>query len=345
MIRKLVSVFLKYKIWIIIIMLFNVMFGVFLWLMDSNSFTYIFPTLMIGSILLYCLFGFVVYGIDQRKKEAIIDFIQNPDLNKEEVCLSIIDDEEKEMIHLIGAKLREKEELIKKQELNLKEYEEYIEIWAHEIKTPLALMTFVLDNRKEEISLQIYQRLEYARTKMQEDIERVLYYARVKSEHLDYIFTEISLDEICKDVIDEYKSLIEEQKITIKNVVENIKVFSDKKGLSFVLRQVLSNCIKYRAREEVSSFITLSTNIDKKSRNIILIIRDNGIGVKPYDLPFLFDKGFTGDTGMHRKQSTGMGLYLAKQVSDSLKIKIEVSEEYKDGFKISLLFPIIKPDL
>lgn len=341
MIRKLVSNFLKYKIWLIAIMSLNIMFGVFIWLMDVQGFIYIFPTMIIGSIMLYSFIGFGVYNIDKRKKEAIIEFIENPNLHQEGICLSFFSDGEKEIIHFIGEKLREKDGEIKKQDLDLKEYEEYIETWAHEIKTPLALMTFVLDNRKGEISFPIYQRLEYARTKMQEDVERMLYYARIKAEHLDYLFTQISLNEICKDVVDEYKNLIEEQKITINNEVGNIQVLSDKKGLLFILRQVLSNSIKYRDREEVNPFITLITNTDKESGNIILTIRDNGIGVKPYDLPFLFYKGFTGETGQTRKQSTGMGLYLANKVAKSLKIKLEVSEEYKEGFEISFLFPII----
>ncbi|WP_042348550.1 sensor histidine kinase [Bacillus massiliigorillae] len=342
MIRMLVSIFIKHKIWLTVIMGLNSMLGVFLWLMDVQSFTYILPPLLIGSILLYCFIGFILYRVDKRKEKAILNFIENPDLHEEEVCLSLFSGGEKEIIHLIGAKLREKDEEIKEQALNLQEYEEYIETWAHEIKTPLALMTFVLDNRKDEISTSTYQRLEYARTKMQEDIERMLYYARVKAEHLDYLFTQMSLNEICKDAVDEYKNLLEEQKITINNEVGNVQVLSDKKGLLFVLRQVLSNSIKYRDSEETDPFITLLTNIDKKSGNIILTIRDNGIGAKSYDLPFLFDKGFTGDTGQQRKQSTGMGLYLVSQVAHCLQIKIQVSEEYKEGFEISFFFPFIE---
>ncbi|WP_392485962.1 sensor histidine kinase [Haloimpatiens sp. FM7315] len=340
MIRKFVRVFLKYKIWLSLILFFNVMSGVFLWLMDSNSFTYIFPTFIIGSILLYSLIGFLVYGKDKRKKEEIIGFIESLDLKQEEVCLDFLQDDEKEIIHIIAAKLRKEEELIKKQELNLKEYEEYIEVWAHEIKTPVALMTFVLDNRKEEISPKIYQKLEYARSEMQEDIERILYYSRVKSEHLDYIFEEMSLYEICKDVEEEYKSLLEEQKISVYNNLGNIKILSDKKGLCFVLRQIFSNSIKYRDLEKEESFIEVSSRLEEE--NIILIIRDNGIGAKPYDLAFLFDKGFTGDAGTKTKKSTGMGLYLAKKVANNLKIKIEVTEDYKDGFEMSLSFPVVK---
>jgi len=341
MIREIFSMLSKYKIWIVTIGILNIMFGVFLWLMDVKGFIYIFPTTIIGSIILYSFVGFKVYNVDKRKKEELLNFIENPEIKQEELCLSFFSNEGKNTIRAIGEKLREKDDLIKQQYLNLKEYEEYIEKWAHEIKTPLSLMTFVLDNRKEEISLSTYKRLEYARTKMQEDIERMLYYARVKSDHLDYLFSNIFLEEICEDLLDEYKILIDEQKISINSNVKNIQVFSDKKGLLFILRQILSNAIKYKDMEKENSFISIFTTVNEESKDIILTIRDNGIGVKSYDVPFLFDKGFTGDAGQQRKQSTGMGLYLAKQVADNLNIKMVVSQQYKDGFEISLLFPIV----
>ncbi|MCC3865228.1 sensor histidine kinase [Terrisporobacter petrolearius] len=341
MIRKLFNMLSKYKIWIVTIGILNIMFGVFLWLMDVKGFIYIFPTTIIGSIILYSFVGFKVYNVDKRKKQELLNFIGNSEIKQEELCLSFFSNEEKNTIRAIGEKLREKDDLIKQQYLNLKEYEEYIEKWTHEIKTPLSLMTFVLDNRKEEISLSTYKRLEYARTKMQEDIERMLYYARVKSDHLDYLFSNILLDEICEDLLDEYKILIDEQKISINSNVKNIQVFSDKKGLLFILRQILSNAIKYKDMEDENFFISIFTTVNEESKYIILTIRDNGIGIKSYDVPFLFDKGFTGDAGQQRKQSTGMGLYLAKQVADNLNIKMVVSPQYKDGFEISLLFPIV----
>ena len=342
MIRNIVSILSKYKIWIVAISILNIMFGIFLWILDAKGFIYIFPTTIVGSIILYVFIGFIVYNTDKTRKEELLNFIENPEIKQEEICLSFFSDEEKDTIHAIGEKLREKDDLIKQQDLNLKEYEEYIEKWAHEIKTPLTLMTFVLDNRKDEISLSTYNRLEYTRTKMQEDIERMLYYSRIKSEHLDYIFQNLSLDEVCEDILDEYKILIDEQKIKINNNVKGMKVLSDKKGLLFILRQILSNSIKYQDMEKQNSFIDFYTSINDDNKEIMLIIRDNGIGVKPYDVDFLFDKGFTGDAGQQRKQSTGMGLYLARQVADNLNIKIEVSKEYKDGFEISLLFPIIE---
>lgn len=342
MIRKFAGIFFKYKIWLITIIIMNIMFGVFLWLIAAHNFIYIFPTMLIGSFMLYSFIGFKVYKIDKRKENVIRAFIENPSLHEDELNLSFFANDEKSLIHLMAKTLRKKDEIIKNQDFNLQEYKEYIETWAHEIKTPLTLMTFVLDNRRDELLPIVYNRLEYARTKMQEDIERMLYYARLKSNHIDYLFTNVSLDEICTEIIEEYKILLDEQKINIHYNVKDIQVISDKKGLLFLLRQVMSNSIKYTNREESTPFISIFTDNHNKNQYIKLTIRDNGIGIKPYDLPFLFDKGYTGDTGEYRKQSTGMGLYLAKQVANDLNIKIEISEEYTKGLEISFLFPIVE---
>lgn len=341
MIKKISFIFLKYRIWLTIIVALDIMFGLFLWLIDAYSFTRIFGALVLGSLGLYCAAIFVVYRSESRKEKAIMDFLENPDLHQEEIAAGYVTGKEKGEIHFIGERLREKDQRIKEQDMNLLEYEEYIEIWAHEIKTPLALMTLVLDNRKDEISPIVYHRLEYISTQVQEDVERMLYYARLKSAHTDYLFTNISLCECCHDLLEEYGILLREGYINIIDEVENLQVISDHKGLHFLIRQVISNSIKYRKAEEINPFINLSTGIAKESGDIILTIRDNGIGVKTYDLPFLFDKGFTGDIGAQRNTSTGMGLYLAKQIADHLKIRIEVSEEYKDGFEIRFWFPSV----
>jgi len=55
------------------------------------------------------------------------------------------------------------------------------------------------------------------------------------------------------------------------------------------------------------------------------------------DLPFIFDKGFTGDNP-NKKQTTGIGLYLVKKLCDELKIEIEVESEYGKGFAIQFFF-------
>ncbi|WP_017413985.1 sensor histidine kinase [Clostridium tunisiense] len=337
MIETLMEILKKYSLWIIVIITLNIIFGFLLWLVDGNEFRYLFPTMVLGSLLLYFIIALIVYKKDLKKQEVILSFLEEPIISKEKEIIGLVSKKEMQVIEKIGKIMRENQATIKNQSKNIDEYKEYIEAWAHEIKTPLGLMTFVLDNRREEISPVIYKRLEYARTKMQEDIERMLYYARLKASRNDYYFKEVSLKTLCCEVLEEYEILLQEQGIKVIVELEDFNVVSDKKGVQFIIRQVISNAIKYKKPNESCPHIVIASQENKKS--IRLIIRDNGIGVKAYDLPLIFEKGFTGELGEQRKNSTGMGLYLAEQVAENLKITLEISEEYTDGFEISLVFP------
>ena len=112
---------------------------------------------------------------------------------------------------------------------------------------------------------------------------------------------------------------------------------SDEKALQFIVTQVLVNAVKY-SNEQEDSFIWLITGFDSVRNRYYLQISDNGIGVLDSDLPFIFDKGFTGDNA-NSKKSTGIGLYLVKKICDALQIEIEVESTYGKGFAIQFLFP------
>lgn len=339
MLKRIMGSFVKYRIWILAIFLLNGMFGMMLWLVDESAFDYLCPAMVLGSVLLYCLIDILLYKRDQKRSEALLGFLDDPTLMEQERILRLFSARDKELIIETGRLLRDKSDRIREQENAIEEYEEYMESWAHEIKTPLALMTFVLDNRKEEIASAVYSRLEYARTIMQEDVERMLYYARLKSARADYFFTKLSLEEVCGEVIDEYRILLQEKKINVITEFANLCVLSDKRGVQFLVTQAMSNAIKYQKPEETNSNIYFLAYQEEKNHAVKLTIRDNGIGVKSYDLPFVFEKGFTGEIGEQRKNSTGMGLYLAKQVANHLKVEVSVSEKYTSGFEITFSFP------
>lgn len=337
MVKRLRGVFEKNRLWIVVILILNFIFGGLLWLSNDKAFIYIFPTMIIGSLILYCATAFSIYKNDLKREQAISRFLDEPTKDMENEIISLFHYEEAQVIKDIGKILRQNQNTINIHKQGFDEYEEYIEAWAHEIKTPLGLMTFVLDNRKEEISPVVYKRLQYVRTKMQEDIERMLYYARLKSTFNDYFFKELSLKESCIEVIEEYKVILQEKGIDVILHIEDYKVLSDKRGIQFIIRQIISNSVKYKNIEVSDPQIVITS--DENEKNINLTIRDNGIGVKAYDLPFIFEKGFTGEIGEQRKNSTGMGLYLAKQVAESLKVVLEANDNYTDGFEISLVFP------
>lgn len=337
MLKRLRGVFKKNRIWIIVILTLNFIFGGLLWLSNDKAFIYIFPTMVIGSLILYCATAFSIYKNDLKREQAISRFLDEPTKDMENEIIRLFHYEEAQVIKDIGKILRQNQDTINIHKQGIDEYEEYIEAWAHEIKTPLGLMTFLLDNRKEEISPVVYKRLQYVRTKMQEDIERMLYYARLKSTCNDYFLKELSLKEICIEVIEEYKVILQEKGIDVILDIEDYKVLSDKRGIQFIIRQIISNSVKYKNIEVSNPQIVITS--DENEKNIKLTIGDNGLGVKAYDLPFIFEKGFTGEIGEQRKNSTGMGLYLAKQVAEGLKVCLEANDNYTDGLEISLVFP------
>ena len=124
----------------------------------------------------------------------------------------------------------------------------------------------------------------------------------------------------------------------IEFIVEktNAYVFSDSKWLEFIVGQIINNSIKYK-RNIKNSYIKISVREEKTK--IILIIEDNGIGIKESDIKQVFDKSFTGENGRVRSKSTGMGLYIAKNMCEKLGAMITIESSVNKYTKVYITFP------
>ena len=102
------------------------------------------------------------------------------------------------------------------------------------------------------------------------------------------------------------------------------------------MNQIIQNSIKYRKKE--NSVIEIYANQGKE--NVILYIKDNGIGIKQGEITRVFEKGFTGTNGrLSNKKSTGIGLYLCKKLCNKLGIGIELNSVQNEGTEVKLVFP------
>lgn len=77
-------------------------------------------------------------------------------------------------------------------------------------------------------------------------------------------------------------------------------------------------------------------------RSNVLSVRDNGSGVRSCDLPYIFEKGFTGHSGEGRKEAAGMGLYLAREIARDLGLSMEAASGWGKGFEMRICFPVVR---
>ncbi|MBU5675272.1 sensor histidine kinase [Alkaliphilus sp. MSJ-5] len=337
--RDWINILNESRPWILLLCISDVFFLFLAWLAYPETFGLLVGIMVIFSVI-SIVFGMLLVCKKQAKQnKAFYDFLREPSPEHECQLIESIGDSRKEEVNYLANKLRMQNDQLDDAKLQSINYEEFIESWVHEIKTPISLATFVLENRKEEMSKLVYQRLEHARINISDDVEQILFYARLQASHVDYRLESVSLNLCCEDVRLELQALLEEKEVTVISQMEDVPIVSDKKTLQFIFTQILVNAVKY-SNEEIESFIWLKTGFDSVENRYYLRISDNGIGVLNSDLPFIFDKGFTGDNP-NRSQSTGIGLYLVKKLCDELQIEIEVESEYRKGFAIQLLFPII----
>ena len=205
-----------------------------------------------------------------------------------------------------------------------KDYQEYIETFAHEIKTPIAALSLYADNKGDMVVKEEIQ-------KINNFVEQVLYYARSDALEKDYFVKKLNLEDVVHGVILNYKDSLLNKKISldIKNL-DNF-IFTDEKWLSFIISQILQNSIKYQAKK---------INIySKNERNkVLLIIRDNGVGISSFDLPRVFEKGFTG-SNRHNEYATGMGLYLCQKLCAKLNLDIKIDSVLNKYTEVTIVFP------
>lgn len=212
------------------------------------------------------------------------------------------------------------------------EYREYIESWVHEVKLPITSIQLLCENNKSDITRKVLVELR----KIEDYVDKVLFYARSEETWKDYIIKESDIDKLVTNIISKNIQLFIQNNIQIEKKCENMYVYTDEKWVEFIVTQLLVNSVKYK--KECESVIKIYSQEAKSGT--CLVIEDNGIGIKDEDLNRIFNKGFVGTNGRKIEKSTGIGLYLCKKLCNKLGLKIEVESEVNNFTKITLIFPL-----
>ena len=226
-------------------------------------------------------------------------------------------------------------EEIRRKEDEQREYKEFIESWVHEAKNPITAMELLCENMENEREQPQIRRMRLELSKVEGQVDKVLYYARMEQVWKDYLIARTDLRKLVLGAVQKNRLAFQDRKMQVKIEMESCFVSTDEKWALFILDQIFSNCIKYSRDENGCVRIFSETGKNK----VKLSVEDNGIGIRSEELGRVFEKGFCGTNGRSGRYSTGIGLYLTKKLCDRLGMGIRIESEYGQYTRVWLQFP------
>ncbi|OXS72433.1 ATP-binding protein [Lysinibacillus sp. KCTC 33748] len=217
--------------------------------------------------------------------------------------------------------------------VQLQEYSDELLAWVHEVKAPLTAVNLMLD-RVEDLTLRRKLETEWLRLHLL--VDQQLHQTRLASIEKDNYMMDIELKTVVYKEIRAMQAWCIEKGIGFDVEELTDTVTTDGKWLAFIIRQILSNAIKY---SPANSEVLIFTEVDATGATL-LHIKDAGIGIRQEDLPRIFNKSYTGTAGRESAQSTGMGLYLAHNVAQKIGVRITVQSSVGEGSIFTLRFPL-----
>lgn len=202
---------------------------------------------------------------------------------------------------------------------------DYYTLWVHQIKTPIAASQLLV---AEVVDRQLKQQLEQEIFKIDSYTNLVLQYLRLESFHDDLVLKQVQIEDLVKEIIRKYALFFIQKGLNVNLHDLDKEIVTDKKWLLVVIEQIISNSLKY----------TKEGGLEIYMEGQELCIKDTGIGIKNSDVLRVFERGFSGYNGRLTQQSSGLGLYLSKKISEELGHQIRIESEVGTGTIVRIQF-------
>ncbi|MDQ0230861.1 sensor histidine kinase [Metabacillus malikii] len=236
---------------------------------------------------------------------------------------------EKIVIEQFESQTEQLKRIATKNQLELNQEKDELMAWIHEVKTPLTAMHLMIE-RLEEGPLKSQIVYEWLRIHLL--LDQQLHQKRASFIENDMYLETVNVKKVIYQEIKTLQSWCIQKGIGFEVNLERESALTDEKWLAFIVRQLLTNAIKYSHNSDIN---ISSYEIDGRT---VLAFTDYGRGISPQDIPRIFERGFTSTT-FTDNASTGMGLYLTKKIATALMIKIEVTSNINLGTTFTLTFP------
>jgi two-component system, OmpR family, bacitracin resistance sensor histidine kinase BceS len=279
------------------------------------------------SFIIFITFLFIRYHIETKFIRGLEDWDHKLDITN-------LPEAEMPFDKVIAEKLIQQTNLLRQEVsenwYSLERERDELLAWIHEVKTPLSAMYLMIDRLEDD---QTKVQMTYEWLRIHHLLDQQLHHKRLPFIKNDLFIESTDLKAVIFQEIKALQSWCIQKGIGFDIDLQVTEVLTDAKWLAFIIRQILTNSVKY---SEESDIMLKSC---QQNEQAVLEIQDFGRGIDPKDLPRIFDKGFTSTTEHHDGRATGMGLFLAKKASLSLLITIEVKSELGAGTTFTLTFP------
>nr|WP_263314863.1 sensor histidine kinase [Mammaliicoccus sp. Marseille-Q6498] len=322
-----VKLFLKERLpWIILFILMQLVILLTSWLdiaFSMKSALY----LIIVNIILLLIFLWMIYTRETRFYKALEDNMPLKEIEHKELNHSAY---EKVIFNYIQEHDDTTRVTIHEQNKTMQVTKNDLLEWIHEVKTPITAMKLLLDQIEQA---EVKQDLLYEWSRIDYLLDQQLYLRRLSSKSNDFYFGQYSIKEMVIKEIQHARNISMAKGIGYDLEIDDEMVYTDEKWCRTIIRQIISNALKYTENSDV-----LIATYEMNNQTYLKIV-DKGRGIKSRDLPRIFDRGFTSTTNQRESTATGMGLYLVKEIAEGLSIKVNVKSTYGEGTTVLLIFP------
>ncbi|MFN7249951.1 MAG: sensor histidine kinase [Anaerobacillus sp.] len=248
--------------------------------------------------------------------------------------------EQKQVSNFVNVIQKQYQKDLNSQKSVHEEKDQFLYQWMHNLKTPISVIELMIQKYmgQTKIPSEALQLIRIENDRLHASIEQVLNMIRFEHFAMDYEAGAVDLVASIRNVINDHKNQFIYNKVfpVLADVPDKAFIISDKKWNEFILFQLISNAIKYSTDGKQDKKIVLSIVQDEKQTT--LSIKDEGVGIPPYDLKRVFEPFFTGENGRTYRQSTGIGLYTCKQIAERLGHEIEISSEVGKGTEVTITY-------
>ena len=222
---------------------------------------------------------------------------------------------------------------------------DFVSAVSHELRTPLssikAYVEMLQDGeaRNEDDRRQFLEIIAVETERLQRLIDKVLDISRIESGVMDVRMTEIAPHDVIREVLDMMAPQAASRQITLRlDAGPDVGLVADRDLFYQAVQNVISNAIKYTPQ---GGEVAIRTDLTDDRSRLAIRVSDTGIGIRPEDLPRIFQKFFRSREGAAIARGTGLGLNLVKQIVETVHDgRVSVSSQHGAGTTVVLEFPL-----